>query len=74
VHPSDANFVLVEFSGEPGRDAAAADEFLLARGIISRRLHMYGLPHCLRFSLGLEDENRIVVEALAAFLEQAKHR
>jgi histidinol-phosphate aminotransferase len=72
VHPSAANFVLVEFTGEPGRDAAAAYEFLLARGIIPRRLDGYGLVRCLRFSLGLEDENRIVVEALAAFLDQAK--
>lgn len=70
VHPSAANFVLVEFSREPGRDAAAADEYLIARGIIARRLQMYGLPNCLRFSLGLEDENRFVVDTLAAFLER----
>ena len=68
VHPSSANFVLVEFTETPGRDAAAAYQYLLERGIIPRRLDNYGLPKCLRFSLGLEDENREVVAALTEFL------
>jgi histidinol-phosphate aminotransferase len=29
----------------------------------------YGLPDCLRITLGLEAHNRAVVEALAAFLD-----
>ena len=69
VHPSAANFVLVEFADTPGRDAAAAYDYLLARGIVPRRLDNYGLPHCLRFSLGTEEENPIVLAAVAAFLD-----
>jgi histidinol-phosphate aminotransferase len=72
VYPSSANFVLVEFPDSPGRNAAAAYDFLLKRGIIPRRLDNYGLPKCLRFSLGLEDENRIVIDTLAEFLDAAK--
>jgi len=71
VHPSSANFVLVEFPDRPEQGAEKAYEYLLARGIIPRRLDNYGLPKCLRFSLGLEDENQEVVAAVKAFLESA---
>lgn len=71
AHPSAANFVLVEFPDEAGRDAAAAYAFLLERGIIARRVANYGLPRCLRFSVGLADENRAVIEALRAFAQGA---
>ena len=64
VHPSAANFVLVEFPEAPGHTAADAYAFLLARGIVPRRLDNYGLPKCLRFSLGTEEENSIVLRAL----------
>ena len=67
VTPSVANFVLVHFPAEPGRDAAACDAFLKARGIILRRVAGYGLPHALRLTVGTADENRKVVDALAAF-------
>ena len=43
----------------------AADEFLKARGIILRRVAAYGLPNCLRMTIGTEDDNRGVVAALA---------
>jgi histidinol-phosphate aminotransferase len=68
VTPSVANFVLVHFSAAPGRDAAACDAFLKARGIILRRVAGYGLPGALRLTIGTEEENRKVVDALAAFV------
>lgn len=68
VTPSVANFVLIHFPAEAGRDAAACDSFLKQRGIILRRVAGYGLPHALRLTIGTEDENRKVVEALAAFV------
>ncbi len=69
VHPSSANFVLVEFADTPGQSAEDAYLFLLARGIVPRRLDNYGLPKCLRFSLGLEDENQEVVAVVKSFLK-----
>ncbi|HJU31404.1 MAG TPA: histidinol-phosphate transaminase [Hyphomicrobiaceae bacterium] len=67
VTPSVGNFVLIHFPAN-GKDAASADEFLKARGIIMRRVAAYGLPNCLRMTIGTEDDNRKVVSALASFL------
>lgn len=69
VTPSACNFVLVHFPDEPGRSAADAQRFLADRGLIVRPLQPYGLPHALRISIGLEDDNRRVADALAAFAE-----
>ena len=68
VTPSVGNFVLIHFPTQKGKDAAAADEFLKSRGIILRRVAAYGLPDCLRMTIGTEDDNRKVVAALASFL------
>lgn len=68
VGPSATNFVLIGFPTTPGRTAADADAFLSARGLLTRRVLNYGLPNHLRVTIGLEDHNRAVVDALAAFL------
>lgn len=70
VHPSVGNFVLVAFPSEPGRDAAAANAHLEADGLIPRAMGAYGLPHCLRISVGLEAENRAVVASLWRFVNR----
>jgi histidinol-phosphate aminotransferase len=67
VTPSVGNFVLIHFPAQKGKDAAAADEFLKSRGIILRRVAAYGLPDCLRMTIGTEDDNRKVVAALSSF-------
>jgi histidinol-phosphate aminotransferase len=69
VVPSAANFVLVGFPKTPGKTAADADAFLSARGLITRRVTGYGLPNHLRITIGLEEHNRAVVEALSAFMK-----
>lgn len=71
VTPSVGNFVLIHFPATKGRDAASADEYLKARGIILRRVAAYGLPNCLRLTIGTEDDNHKVVAALASFLGRA---
>ena len=68
VTPSVANFILVHFPQEAGRDATACDAFLKQKGIIVRRVAGYGLPGALRITIGSEDENRKVVAALAQFV------
>jgi histidinol-phosphate aminotransferase len=63
VWPSEANFVLADFRTPEA--AEAADRALRARGVIVRRVGGYGLPHCLRITVGLEEECRLVAEVLA---------
>ena len=70
VVPSQANFVLVGFPRAPGRTAAEAEAFLARRGLIVRGVGNYGLPDHLRITIGLEEHNRAVAEALRDFLGQ----
>ncbi len=62
VHPSVGNFLLVEFG-----DADATDAFLRSRGLIMRKMGAYGLPHCLRITIGSEAETRATAAALGEF-------
>ena len=45
--------------------AAAAVAALRRRGIIVRAMGSYGLPQCLRISVGTAEECDLVVDALA---------
>ncbi|MBC8037530.1 MAG: histidinol-phosphate transaminase, partial [Rhizobiales bacterium] len=68
VTPSIGNFLLIHFSGARKKNAATADEFLLSRGIVLRRMEAYGLPGALRLTIGTEEANRAVAAALKEFL------
>ena len=46
--------------------------YLMARGYILRELDEYGLPDCLRCTVGLEEHNKGVVAALRDFMTQAR--
>ncbi len=72
VTPSVANFVLVHFPEKSGVSADAADAFLAARGIIVRAVGAYGLPDCLRMTIGTEEANRLVVEVLRDYVAEAR--
>jgi histidinol-phosphate aminotransferase len=71
VHPSEANFLLIDFL-TPER-ALAADRHLRARGIILRQVTSYGLPSCLRASIGTDAECDLLAEHLAAFQSTLVH-
>ena len=68
VTPSVANFLLLSIDDASGRSAASADAFLSAHGFILRSMKAYGLPDCLRLTVGSEEANRGVVAALAEFM------
>jgi histidinol-phosphate aminotransferase len=68
VTPSIANFVLIHFPETKGRTAKDADDFLMRRGLILRRVKAYKLPNALRMTVGSEEANRLVVAALAEFV------
>ena len=60
VLPSQTNFVLIDFA----RDAAPIERALFERGVIARPMGGYGLPQCLRISVGSRAENERLLEAL----------
>src|SRR5712691_6377302 len=66
VTASVANFVLIQFP--TAKAAEDADAFLTQRGLILRRVKAYKLPNALRMTVGTEEANRLVVEALAELL------
>jgi len=70
VWPSEANFVLADL--ESVKAANAADAFLRSRGIIVRNVGGYGLPHCLRVTVGTAEEVDLVIEALTEFMRQSR--
>ncbi|AQR60805.1 histidinol-phosphate transaminase [Brevundimonas sp. LM2] len=66
VLPSAGNFILVLFK-DPKRTAAAANDYLNSKGIIVRAVGGYGIPDGLRITVGTEDQNRAVIDALSEF-------
>ena len=69
-YPSVGNFILIEFPDTPGRTANDADAFLRARGIVIRNVDVYGLPNCLRASIGTTAQNTDLIAAFEAFAAQ----
>ncbi len=53
--PSFANFVMIDLGSE--QIVEQVYEFLRSRGILTRRLASFDLPHCLRISIGRPEEN-----------------
>lgn len=68
--PSAANFVLVGFPKTPGKTAVEAEPFLASKGLIVRAVAGYNLPDHLRITVGLEENNRAVVDALTEFMSR----
>jgi histidinol-phosphate aminotransferase len=66
VTPGVGNFLLIHFVG---KTAAEADAYLIDHGIIVRRMDAYGLPNCLRVTIGSEEANTAVIAALSDFLK-----
>ena len=62
--PSQANFVLFELS-QPAQNVYEA---LLKKGVIMRPVGAYGMPCCLRLSVGLSKENELAMQALGEIL------
>lgn len=58
--PSHANFLVARFD-----NAMEINEVLLRNGVIVRPLQGYGMPDCLRISVGLEAENQRLLDVLA---------
>jgi histidinol-phosphate aminotransferase len=65
--PPQANFVLARFRDRA--EAEACDRALRARGIIVRKVAGYGLPECLRITVGDSDGCAQVADAIGDFVK-----
>lgn len=65
VLPSAGNFVLVRF--KDADQAQRANDYLNSKGVIVRPVGGYGLAEALRITIGTEDQNRAVLDALSEF-------
>jgi histidinol-phosphate aminotransferase len=63
--PSRGNFLLAEIP-----EAGVCNEYLLQQGVIVRPVANYGLPGCLRISIGNASENDRLLSVLAAYMER----
>jgi histidinol-phosphate aminotransferase len=68
VDESCANFVLIHFPAKGEKTAAEADAYLTTGGIILRSVASYGLPDCLRMTIGTEEQNRAAVALIQKFM------
>ena len=71
VTPSVGNFLLIHFPESKGKTAKEADAFLTSRGLVLRQVSAYKLPNALRMTVGTQEANRLVVDALRDFLGRA---
>lgn len=68
VIPSVANFITIKLKNE-----AEVENYyhqLLSRGVLTRRLASFGLPYCLRISIGKPDENDYMLRMLEEVMDQ----
>ncbi|MEM8949271.1 MAG: histidinol-phosphate transaminase [Pseudomonadota bacterium] len=68
VHPSIANFILIDFSETAPKSAAAASAWLEKDGITARPMTAYGLPDCLRLSIGRDEDNEAAIDSIERFM------
>jgi histidinol-phosphate aminotransferase len=61
--PTQGNFFMADVD-----DGVKVYNALLRKGVIVRPMHGYGFPRHVRISVGLAEENRKLIEALAAVL------
>ncbi len=71
VHPTVANFFLVQFDGHNGPRADQALEFFRQQGILLRDMIPYGLPDCLRMSIGTDTEMEQVIACFADLMSDS---
>ena len=67
--PSAANFLTLVFNN--AGEAESFNHAMLHKGIILRHLDGWGLPVCVRVTIGTDEENEYLIECLSEILSQA---
>ena len=65
---SAANFLTLVFNNEEEADSFSGS--MLHKGIILRHLAGWGLPDCVRITIGQESENEYLVSCLSEILSE----
>ena len=65
---SVANFIAIIFKTR--EEVLNCTKFLLKNGVIVRDLVGFGLPNCVRVTIGKANENKIFIDKLAKFLKK----
>lgn len=68
VMPSQTNFVLVEFGTR--EKAASAFDYLRNHGLVVRPMGGYGLPSCLRITIGTGEQMQFTAKTLAGWKDR----
>ncbi len=66
VIPSAANFLTLVFESE--QEAESFNKAMFHRGVILRHLSGWGLPDCVRITVGTKKENEYLIERLSKLL------
>lgn len=68
VTPSQGNFMLVHFD-DTDKTALEADRYLCSEGVVLRRLEPYNLPNALRYTIGSDEANILVLSLFEKFMK-----
>ena len=66
--PSAANFLTLVFNST--KEAESLNDTMFHKGIILRHLTGWGLPECVRVTIGTDEENEYLIECLLDILSQ----
>ena len=66
---SAANFLTLVFNN--AEEAESFNHAMLYKGIILRHLAGWGLPDCVRVTIGADEENEYLIECLPEILSNA---
>jgi len=68
IVPSETNFIMVAMKTE--EEVNLIYQGLLKRGVIIRPLKAFGLPHCMRITIGTDEQNQIFIQSLTDLLKK----
>ena len=66
IIPSAANFITLVFKAN--EEAEVFTTSMFQYGIILRHLASWGLPNCVRITIGTEEENQFMIKYLSKML------
>ena len=68
ITPTHTNFMLIHFD-DTNKTAEEADRYLCSHGVVLRRLEAYNIPNALRYTIGSDEANELVLSLLEKFIK-----